>query len=175
MRKYLLFLIPLSLLVACKSPPPQPEAKPRPEPLPPVVEQVVPQRIVEPELVITSITILQADLVNTRFRITFKIVNPNPFPVFLSNFRYELHGDGRFWANGTEKNLAIVSAESSLETNINLEMNFINMRRQLLDDIIAMREVRYRVVGSVEAETDTAEIPGIRMDFDFSGTSAVRN
>jgi LEA14-like dessication related protein len=163
MGKYLLFLSALFLLVTCKSPPPQIE-----------VEDPPPQ-IVEPELIITSITILQADLINTRLKLNFKMVNPNTVPLTLSNFRYDLYGDGTFWATGTEKKLAVVPAESSAEVIVNLEMNFINMKRQLLDDIIAMRSVRYRVVGSVEVGTDVPGIPFSRMNFDFSGNSAVKH
>jgi LEA14-like dessication related protein len=159
MRKCLFFFGVLLLVVTCKSPPPPAED--------------TPQRIVEPELTITSITILQADLVNTRLKLGLKIDNPNTVPLTFSTFRYELYGDGIFWANGMEKNLAVIPAESSVETNIGLEMNFINMKRQLLDDIIAMREVSYRIVGSVDL--DAPEIPSFRIDFDFSGNSSVKH
>jgi LEA14-like dessication related protein len=166
MGKHLLFLSVLFLLVTCKSPPP-PHA-------PHVEMEDVPQQIAAPELIITSITILQADLINTRLKLNLKMVNPNTTSLTLSNFRYDLYGDGIFWATGTEKNLAVVPAQSSLETTVNLEMNFINMKRQLLDDIIAMREVRYRIVGTVEVEIE-AGTPGFRMNFDFSGNSAVKH
>jgi LEA14-like dessication related protein len=167
MGKHLLFLSVLFLLVTCKSPPP-PHA-------PHVEMEDVPQQIVTPEFIITSITILQADLINTRLKLNFKIVNPNTVPLTLSSFRYELYGDGTFWANSMEKNLAVIPAKSSSETSVGLEMNFINMKRQLLNDIIAMREVRYRVVGDVELETDDPKIPGFRINFDYSGNSPVKH
>jgi LEA14-like dessication related protein len=129
--------------------------------------------IMEPEFIISSIKILQADIVNTRAEMNLIIKNPNVFPIHLLSFSYELYGDGNFWASGTEKDLQVITAKNRLETIINFEMNFIGMKRQLLDDIIAMRRVRYRVVGKTEVGTDMPWLPGFSMIFDKSGDSAV--
>jgi LEA14-like dessication related protein len=171
MGKYVLLLSVLSLLITCKSPPPLLESEPGPS-VPPAVTEIVPQRIAEPKLTITSITILQADLINTRLKLTLKIDNPNTFPLTLSTFRYELYGNGAFWAKGMRKNLAVIPAEGSSVADVNLDMNFIDMKRQLLDDIVAMREVHYRIVGGVDL--DAPEIPGFRINFDYSGNSPVK-
>jgi LEA14-like dessication related protein len=132
----------------------------------------------EPKFTITSITILQADLINTRMKLSLKIDNPNIFPISLTSFKYELYGDGNFWTGGIEKELAVVQAQSSSETEFIFEMNFINMKRRLLDDIIAMRYVHYRIVGTMEvgalAPVEKYELPGIRINFDYSGDSAVK-
>jgi hypothetical protein len=53
-------------------------------------------------------------------------------------------------------------------------MNFINMKRKLLDDIIALRQVRYRVAGSVKMETGIESLPVFNMKFDLSGNSPVK-
>ena len=169
MRKYLLFLAVLLLLTACKSSPHQSKEKsPESAAAEPDIKQIE-----EPQFTITSITILQADLINTRLKLTLKIDNPNIIPITLSSFRYELYGNNRFWASGTEKKLVDVPAQGISEAEFEIEMNFINMKRQLLDDIIALREVRYRVAGSVDIETGLSRFPGFRMNFDYSGTSAV--
>jgi LEA14-like dessication related protein len=128
----------------------------------------------EPEFTITSITILQADLINTRMKLSLKIDNPNIFPINLASFKYDLYGDGNFWTGGTEKDLATIQAQGSSETEFNIEMNFINMKRRLLDDIIAMRYVHYRIVGTMEVGADIPGLPGIRVKFDYSGDSAVK-
>jgi LEA14-like dessication related protein len=159
MRKLLVFLGVFILLTACKSTSHQG---------PPTATEVR-----EPTFTITSIKILQADLINTRLKLTFKVDNPNIFPITLSSFRYELYGDGYLWANGVEKDLAAVPAEGFAETSLNFEMNFIGMKRRLLDDIIAMREVHYRVTGSMELGTGIPSLPGFRINFDYSGNSAV--
>jgi len=161
MWKRLLFPGIFLLLTVCKSPSPRLEGGP------------VPLLIAEPQLAITSITILQADLINTSFKLSLKIDNPNPFPITISSFRYELYGDGALWADGMEKTLTVVPAKTSSETNFVFNMNFINMRRGLLDDIIAMRDVRYRIAGSAEVKADAPGISGFRMNFDYSGNSAV--
>jgi LEA14-like dessication related protein len=129
--------------------------------------------IKEPEFSITSIKILQADIVNTRAELCLRVKNPNVFPINLLFFRYELYGDGNFWTSGVEKNLPVVSANSSSEAIINFEMNFIGMKRRILDDIVAMRMVRYRVTGEVEVGTDLLWLPDFRMKLDKSGDSVV--
>jgi hypothetical protein len=52
-------------------------------------------------------------------------------------------------------------------------MNFINMNRHLLDEIIAMREIDYRLTGSAEVGTGVSWLPQFRTSFDYSGRQAV--
>jgi len=172
MWKLLVFLGVLFLLTDCKSSPHQSEEA-RPSPAPPAATEAGPVEVKELECTITSITILQADLINTRMELCLKIDNPNVFPITLASFRYELYGDNRFWTSGVEKDLAVVPAQSSLETSFEFEMNFIGMKRRLLDDIIAMKEVRYRIVGDMELGTALSGVPVSRAKFDYSGNSAV--
>jgi LEA14-like dessication related protein len=130
-------------------------------------------RIREPEFTITAIAILQAELINTRFRVNLRIDNPNVFPVDLSSFGYELYGEGRFWAEGKETGVLHIPAQGSAETKLFLMMNFINMKRSLLDEVIAMRQVRYRFAGEAEIGTGVSWLPQFRMGFDHTGNSAV--
>jgi LEA14-like dessication related protein len=130
-------------------------------------------RIQEPEFTITAIAILQAELVNTRFRVTLRIDNPNVFPVDLFSFGYKLYGEGRFWADGTEKDVLHVPAHGSAETNLFLVMNFIDMKRSLLDEVIAMNQVRYRFAGELEVGTGVTYLPKFHMEFDRNGNSVV--
>jgi LEA14-like dessication related protein len=166
------------LLTACKSSPHQSGTEVQQPESPPAateVEPIEPIEVKEPTFTITSITIIQADLINTRLKLSLKIDNPNTFPITLVSFRYELYGDGSFWTSGREKDLAIVPARGSSETGFEFEMNFIGMKRRLLDDIIAMKEVHYRIAGDMELETDISQIPGFRLKFDFSGKSPVKH
>jgi LEA14-like dessication related protein len=130
-------------------------------------------RIREPEFTITSIAILQAELINTRFKVNLQIDNPNSFPLELSSFEYELYGAGRFWAGGREQDVLRIPALGSAETELFLTMNFIDMKRQLLDEIIAMRQVRYRFTGAAEVGTGVSWLPRFHMGFDHSGNSRV--
>jgi LEA14-like dessication related protein len=130
-------------------------------------------RIQEPEFTITAIAIMQAELINTRFRVSLRIDNPNGFPLALSSLGYELYGEGRFWADGEEREVLAIPALGSRETSLFLMMNFINMKRQLLDDVIAMRLVRYRFTGEVEVGTGVSWLPSFHMGFDRSGNSVV--
>jgi len=182
---FLLIFIPL-LIIACKSPPPvEPvvieevieaaEAveiavvieEPEPEPEP-VIE------ILEPQFEIVSIVILQAELINTEFETKIKIDNPNVFDVNLSSINYVLYGNGLKWADGHGKNILHIPALSSCETEFRFTMNFINTNRKLLDDVITMRNVKYRFSGNAEVEPDAAKIPSFKTHFDNSGLSEVK-
>ncbi|MCL2478496.1 MAG: LEA type 2 family protein [Treponema sp.] len=127
----------------------------------------------EPVFSITAIAVLKAELINTRFRVTMKIENPNYFPVDLSAFSYELYGNGLLWADGTERNLLTIPARSSVNANLFLLMNFINMKRDLLDQIIRLEDVNYRFAGDVMVGTGIDYLPRFNTEFDLSGYSQV--
>jgi LEA14-like dessication related protein len=127
----------------------------------------------EPAFSITDIAVLQAELINTRFRVKLKIENPNPFPMELSAFRYELYGGGRFWADGNETNVLHIPAREAAEAHLFLVMNFMGMKRALLDQVIAFQNVRYRFAGQAMVSTGIAYLPTFTSNFDLSGYSEV--
>jgi LEA14-like dessication related protein len=130
-------------------------------------------RVREPDFTITAIAIKKAELINTRFLVKLRVDNPNVFPVELSAFSYELYGGDRFWAEGEETGALLIPARGFAETELSLVMNFINMRRNVLDQIIAMRQVNYRFAGEAMIRTDNEFLPHFPVDFDRSGYSAV--
>jgi LEA14-like dessication related protein len=138
----------------------------------PVVQEVKAVKVIEPVFEIVSIVILQADLVNTQFETVLKIDNPNGFAVDLSTLKYELFGNGLLWAEGTENDIFRVPANSSLETKFNFSMNFINMNRKLLDDVIAMRQVQYRFRGNAVVRAPGAQT--FTMNYNCTGLSEVK-
>ena len=130
--------------------------------------------IKEPEFEIVSIAIIQADLVNTKFEAVIKINNPNAFDLNLSSIKYELYGNGALWTTGNENDILHISAQSACETEFLFTMNFINMGRKLLDDIIDKRQVNYRFSGEAEVETGILSRPAFQTRFDRSGLSEVK-
>jgi LEA14-like dessication related protein len=130
-------------------------------------------RIQAPVFTITSIAILKAELINPRVRVTMNIDTPHPCPVELSAFVYELYGNGRLWAEGAEKNISSIPPKSSGETRLFLIMNFINMKRDLLDQIINLEDVNYRFTGEVQVRTAVNYLPRFKSAFDLSGYSQV--
>jgi LEA14-like dessication related protein len=127
----------------------------------------------KPVFEIISIAVMQAELINTRFRVRIRISNPNPFPVNLSSFQFELYGSGRLWAEGTEKNTILVPAAGSAEKELFLKMNFIDMRRDLLDQVINMERIRYRFSGAVKINTARDYLPVYTGSFNLEGDSEV--
>ena len=191
MRKSVFLLLISLSFITCKSQPlpapvtviePLVEIKAKPEivmviPLiitEEVIEEAPEIEIIEPEFSIVSIAVLQADLINTEFQTIVRIDNPNDFAVDLSSLSYELYGNGRFWGDGTGKDILHIPALSSCEAKFSFLMNFINMNRRLLDDIIAMRQVNYRFKGKAQVGIDIPEIPAFVTNFERSGFSEVK-
>jgi LEA14-like dessication related protein len=128
-------------------------------------------KIKEPVFEIISIVIMQADLINTQFIADVKITNPNMFAADLSSLKYELYGNGRFWASGSEPVNFHIPAYEACEIELHFSMNFINMSRKLLDDIIALNMVNYVFKGT--ALVDTGFFPPFKIIFEKSGDSKV--
>ena len=133
---------------------------------------------IQPEFEIISIYIIQADLVNTEFEAILKIDNPNIFDLQLLSIKYRLHGNGMLWAEGVSETPAeesiLVPAESSTETKFRFSMNFINMNRRLLDDVITMRRIQYNFKGEAQIQANIPRTNPYNISFDISGLSDVK-
>jgi LEA14-like dessication related protein len=129
--------------------------------------------IQEPRFIITSIAVLKAELINTRFRVNMRIDNPNPFPLEMSGLSYELYGNGRRWADGTDKNSFVVNGRSSVQGSLYLLMNFIDMDRNLLNQIVNLVDVNYHFTGEAQVSTGIDYLPKFKKGFDLSGYSEV--
>ncbi|MDR2245986.1 MAG: LEA type 2 family protein [Treponema sp.] len=173
MKKLLVPLLCLALWCfgACAAAPPA-EEPPAPVAPAPAPEEPAPE-ILEPEFSILSIAILQAELINTRFKVRLRIDNPNSFPLELSAFNYELHGAGRYWAEGRESDLLAIPPADHAEKELFLLMNFMNMKRDVLDQVIALQAVDYRFSGDVVVSAAGERLPPFVMRFDRSGKSPV--
>jgi LEA14-like dessication related protein len=131
--------------------------------------------ILEPEFRIMSVAVKKAELVDTRFRVKIRLRNPNFFPVELSAFSFELYNGSRLWAGGSKKNVMVIPQGQSAETDLLLTMNFIDMHRNLLDQVIAMKQIDYRFAGEATVSTGVEYLPQFRWKFNQSGRSPVIN
>jgi len=129
--------------------------------------------IQEPRFIITSIAVIKAELINTRFRVNMRIDNPNPFPLEMSGLSYKLYGNGRHWADGIDKNSFVVNGRSSVQGNLYLLMNFIDMDRNLLNQIVNLVDVNYHFTGEAQVSTGIDYLPKFKKGFDLSGYSEV--
>ena len=177
--KNLAFMLPVAALVclaACATQPVPPEPAPLelPPPALPIPEAKAPEpEIQEPGFTISSIAVMQAELINTRFKVRVRVDNPNSIPLELSAFSYELYGGGRFWAEGRENAVMEVPPLGFAEKDLLLSMNFMNMKREVLDQVIALKAVNYRFSGDVLVSTGLESRPQFTMRFDRSGESPV--
>ncbi|MDR2542029.1 MAG: LEA type 2 family protein [Treponema sp.] len=166
MRKIITAFCLALLLISCKSKPQlieELEAEP---------ESVF--EIKKPVFEIISIVILQADIVVTEFEAVLKITNHNDFALDLTSITYLLFGNNALWASDTNSDILHIPPLTSNETMLTFQMNFIDMRRSLLDDVIAMRNVRYIFSGEAVIQPDIPNSEPFRMNYESTGFSEVR-
>ncbi|MDR3114159.1 MAG: LEA type 2 family protein [Treponema sp.] len=130
-------------------------------------------RIREPKFTVTTIVVHQGELINTRLKVGLRIDNPNRFPLELSSLAYEFYGDDQFWADGTDPVIRSIPAQSSAQAQVLMVMNFIDMNRKLLEDILAAKQVYYRFTGEAAVLTTIEYLPRFSVGFDLSGNSVV--
>ena len=175
MRYFSLFFLITLVLISCKT---QPQTFEEPTLEVEIIRIVEPEaieiEIIEPVFEIVSILILQADIVVTEFEATLRVTNPNDFAVVLSSITYQLYGNGLYWADGKADDILYIPAQSSDETSFIFQMNFINMSRALLDDVIAMRQIHYHFRGQAHMQPDIPNTSAFIVNFDISGLSEVR-
>jgi LEA14-like dessication related protein len=136
-------------------------------------KEVLFPRIREPKFTVTTIVVNQDELINVRLRVGLRIDNPNKFPLDLSSLTYTFYGDDHFWANGTDPVVRHIPAEGSAQTQIFMMMNFIDMNRKLLEDILTAKRIYYRFTGEAAVFTTIEYLPQFLMDFDLAGNSVV--
>ena len=167
MRTFFVFLSIFLLVISCKSQPPV-EKPEKPAKAVPTI------KVKEPVFEVVSIAIIKAELINTQFEAIVKIENQNDFALDLKSLTYELYGNGAFWASGKGLDILHIPAGESCQTKFYFTMNFINMSRKLLDDIIDLRQVNYRFAGTVEVAPDMQKLSSFYMKFEESGFSIVK-
>ncbi|MDR0562925.1 MAG: LEA type 2 family protein [Spirochaetaceae bacterium] len=130
-------------------------------------------RIREPEFSIASIAVGKGERISTttRFRLKLQIDNPNIFPLELSSLSYSFYGDGDFWADGEQTGLLHIPANGSAETYVYFIINFIDISRNLQKQLVALKQISYRLTGESRILTNIVYLPEFRMDFDLSGDS----
>lgn len=130
-------------------------------------------RVGKPEFKILSIAIRQDDLINTRLYVKIRVTNPNSFPVSMSSFRHELFGESRYWASGSAEGTSVVPPQDSLDLTLELTMNFTQMNRQVLDQVLRLERVLCRLSGEVTVDLDMEYFPPFVLPFDMSDSVAV--
>ncbi|HOX92594.1 MAG TPA: LEA type 2 family protein, partial [Spirochaetales bacterium] len=129
-------------------------------------------RIGKPVFELVSIVISQDDIINTKLLLGLSIRNPNAFPISLSLFSYDLYGEKKHWASGKLSAASEIPAFGTRVVNLELVMNFTQMNRAILDQVLRMDKVNYRLSGS--ASVDMQRIPPYTQAYDLSGSTTVQ-
>lgn len=130
-------------------------------------------RVNKPLFRISSIKIHRDELINTSMKVSLEIENPNEFPLELASLTYEIFGENRYWAEGIQKGSFQINAHDKIVVIAQISMNFIDMKRELLDQFIEMKDVGYRFKGHVQVLTGIRYLPEFIMKFDEQGRTEV--
>lgn len=130
-------------------------------------------RILPPVLEIRAIRILKDELINTRLGVDLAVHNPNVFPLSFASLEYKLYGEGRYWAGDTLSKSFEVPAGQTVEASLYMTMNFTDMDRRLLDRVIRLAAVGYRLGGTACIDTGLGFLPRFELPFELGGTTAV--
>jgi len=130
-------------------------------------------RIMPPVMRISSIRILKDELINTKLGVDLVVDNPNAFPLSFAELEYRLYGEGRYWASGSLTKAFVVPAGESASASLYLTMNFTDMSRSLLDQVIKLATVSYRLVGAGSIDTGLEFLPRFVQPFDMEGETGV--
>lgn len=130
-------------------------------------------RIMPPVMSISSIRILKDELINTKLRVDLVVENPNAFPLSFAALDYRLYGEGRYWASGSLAERFVAPAGQAATASLYLTMNFTDMSRSLLDQVIKLATVRYRLVGAGRIDTGLEFLPQFVQPFDMEGETGV--
>lgn len=130
-------------------------------------------RIMPPTMSISSIRILKDELINTKLGVELTVRNPNAFALTFAELDYRLYGEGRYWASGCLARPFVVPAGEATRASLYLTMNFTDMSRSLLDQVIRLATVSYRLVGSGRVDTGLGFLPRFELPFDMAGRAGV--
>jgi len=130
-------------------------------------------RILPPSLRIASIRILKDELINTKLRVDVEVTNPNGFPLSFAALDYRLFGEGRYWASGSIAEPFMAPARTMATASLYLTMNFTDMSRSLLDQVIKLASVNYRLEGKGRVATGLEFLPEFALPFDMAGRTQV--
>jgi hypothetical protein len=110
---------------------------------------------------------------HTKFEVVLRAENPNAVPLRLNRIEYELFGERRLWTDGIVAETIPVPAGGMVDKKLTLQMNFINMKRDLLDQVIKLQVVDYRFKGIAGIGTDLPEYPSFSVPYDLQGRTSV--
>lgn len=130
-------------------------------------------RILPPVLTVKRILIVKDELINTKLQLDIGVENPNAFPLSFTELEYRLYGERRYWASGSIADSFLVPALGATDASLFLTMNFGDMNRSLLDQIIKLASVAYRLEGMGKIGTGLDFLPEFALPFELSGKTVV--
>jgi LEA14-like dessication related protein len=101
-----------------------------------------------PEIQLRDVKVMGLGFKNQTFMLSFDIHNPNPFPLPVNHFRYDVRLDGQRFASGETPSDLSVPASGDTQFAISVELDLLTTAPQLLS--IVRNGVRTAIPYEVE-------------------------
>ena len=123
-----------------------------------------------PRVSLVSIEPLELGLLEQRYRLGLRILNPNAVELPLTGLSYSLEINGREFAYGVSRQAVTIPAlgEAMLEVDVISSLLDVLQQLQTLDDA-ARESLDYRLTGKINLASNTLRLP-----FDYSGSLSWR-
>jgi LEA14-like dessication related protein len=119
----------------------------------------VPESLVTaPEVSLSNVEVVGLGFKSQTFLLSFDVVNPNPFPLPVSNINYGVKLDGQRFASGETLSDLRIPAEGSSQFAISVDLDLLNTAPQLLAIVRegGRRDIPYQLVGRLGVDIPLA-------------------
>jgi LEA14-like dessication related protein len=123
-----------------------------------------------PRVSLVSITPQEMTLLEQRYGLQLRILNPNDTSIPVEGLSYSLEINGREFAYGVSRQSVSVPAYGEALLDVTVVSNFLNILRQLQQmDKETNRDLEYRLAGKISMANRISKLP-----FDYSGKLTFR-
>lgn len=113
-----------------------------------------------PRVTIAALGLVNANLLEQRYRIRLRLQNPNPVPLAISGMEYEIEINDQTFARGVSNQNLTIAAYSTEVAEVEAISTLADVMRQLMAlDKGPYHSLRYRVRGKVSLRDRDFRLP----------------
>lgn len=102
-------------------------------------------------------------------KLRVKMKNNNPFKLFISKFNYDFVGNGSNWISGVNENSMTINQKGESVIEIPVSLNFMQVGRSVYQMLTGDKNLKYKLLGSVDFSTSLPIVGEVNLPFDKTG------
>jgi len=123
-----------------------------------------------PQVSITDIRLVEAQLLEQQYKMTLRVQNPNDFPFFIKGLSYQLSINGSEFAHGVSKQSHNILPYDEVLLSVSMVSNTLNVIKQLQAASAANNTLHFRLKGTVSHGTINIPASLYHLPFEKEGT-----